>query len=188
MHALNMRSSHCFVSCAADWVMVRLLHLRQEFVFQWDLSLRAPPRRAAGLRYKWLIEEGSGQSPKLWNYSRGNDGTSLAVSQYSIDNQGGNKEPILATNFVHAGKSTLVPIVGPILSQTPGLYLNSENFASDGEDSPIEHVDGLKRPCIHSDAIGVSLTKDSAGAHDGSTSEPNPYISAGLVNPASRSQ
>ncbi|KAK8552715.1 hypothetical protein V6N13_121101 [Hibiscus sabdariffa] len=87
---------------------------------------------------------------------------------------------------------TLVPIVGPILSQIPGLYLNSENFATamncDGEDSPIEHVDGLKRPCIYSDAIGVSLTKDSAGAHDGSTSEPNPYISAGLVNPASQPQ
>ncbi|KAK8664027.1 hypothetical protein V6N13_083831 [Hibiscus sabdariffa] len=72
--------------------------------------------------------------------------SSLAVSQSSTDNQGGNKEPTMATNFARAGKSTLVPIVGPILNQTPGLYLNSENFTiamnRDREDSPIEHVDG----------------------------------------------
>ncbi|MBA0881596.1 hypothetical protein Goshw_015065 [Gossypium schwendimanii] len=41
---------------------------KQDVVFQWDLSLRAPPRKVAVWKSKWMMEDGNGDGTKLGNF------------------------------------------------------------------------------------------------------------------------
>ncbi|KAK8606231.1 hypothetical protein V6N13_102985 [Hibiscus sabdariffa] len=102
---------------------LRALNPSKEFRFEWDASLRAPPRKAAASKSKWLVEEAAGEQ-SVWPpaHCKSGNSVSLAIQSFPIimgGNSGGErgvlKSPTYAINSplidacipVVLGKSTM---------------------------------------------------------------------------------
>ncbi|MBA0630600.1 hypothetical protein Godav_002678 [Gossypium davidsonii] len=69
---------------------IRALHLRQEFEFQLDISLRAQSKRNVAWRSRWLVEDGGDESSNYENPTNMYGGRNLRRSQSIPVDQGAN--------------------------------------------------------------------------------------------------
>ncbi|KAG8481469.1 hypothetical protein CXB51_026220 [Gossypium anomalum] len=60
---------------------IRTLHPRQEYKFQWDISLRVQPIKNAAWRSRWLVEDDAGRISNYGNSTNKLEGRNLGISQ-----------------------------------------------------------------------------------------------------------
>ncbi|MBA0734094.1 hypothetical protein Gogos_018042 [Gossypium gossypioides] len=123
---------------------------KQDVVFQWDLSLHAPPRKVAIWKSKWLVEDGNGDGTKLGNFSniageiRGDSYKSFPMNHGLM---GGMLSNATHNNLV--SDQVVSSAGGPEI----GLHVNTMVETMDEEmgdrkmeDIPINQIEGYKRP------------------------------------------
>ncbi|MBA0870173.1 hypothetical protein Goshw_008746 [Gossypium schwendimanii] len=64
-----------------SFCLIRALHLRQEYEFQWDISLRAQPIKNTAWRSRWLVEDDAGRISNYGNSTNKSERSNLGISQ-----------------------------------------------------------------------------------------------------------
>ncbi|MBA0701092.1 hypothetical protein Goari_022894 [Gossypium aridum] len=123
---------------------------KQDVVFQWDLSLRPPPRKVAVWKSKWMMEDGNGDGTKLGNFL--NMAGGIRGDPYkSFPTNHGLMEGMLS----NATNNNLVSdrVVGSVGEPEIGLHVNTMVETMDEEMSDIKRedihvhqIEGYKRP------------------------------------------
>ncbi|MBA0724775.1 hypothetical protein Golax_021437 [Gossypium laxum] len=64
-----------------SFCLIRALHPRQEYEFQWDISLRAQPIKNTAWRSRWLVEDDAGRISNYGNSTNKSERSNLGISQ-----------------------------------------------------------------------------------------------------------
>ncbi|GMJ01087.1 hypothetical protein HRI_003777900 [Hibiscus trionum] len=166
----------------------RLILAPDKIVFNWDISLRAPPRRAVPNSI-WLRDEPEEINNSLGNTSGNSHESSpinspfqkLMMAHFGGKNYGrGYQLPKLVVNGNNDSAKSKAPerhITIPMMDIQIGL---------ENEDSPIEQSDGNKRQRKVNLQSSVSPSHDSDIELKDSAVSPSPNVSAGLSDQARR--
>ncbi|MBA0812531.1 hypothetical protein Gohar_026496, partial [Gossypium harknessii] len=126
---------------------------KQNVVFHWDLSLRAPPRRAVVWKSKWLMERGTGGGKNLGIFLFNEVGIRLDSHKWYPINQeamgGINSNLLKFRENKFRGYCTMDQSSGKVTG--PNVNVQHVNFDEEmgflkGEDVLVQLVEGFKRP------------------------------------------
>lgn len=150
---------------------LRILQDNQDFVFGWDLSLRAPGRRATVPVSKWLREDGGGGLNKESIMEGGTSGGNHGTGFNSINGRLHKGYYVESAQF-NENQNVNLPHVGPLYF---GSKLNNmgsharpdlvEYDADMAEHSAIKVGDSLKRPRLHGSNSNIE-SGGSEGDHE----------------------
>ncbi|KAL4346489.1 hypothetical protein GQ457_17G012780 [Hibiscus cannabinus] len=154
----------------------------ENIVFNWDISLRAPPRRQVPAS-PWIKHDSSDSARDSRLVNTHNQGYNQGA-QMGIPIKGSRNVMLESSNLLMEGQTFQVynnPIQCPVLNDglpTDGLPTIDVQMGFDSEDSPIEPSDGNKRSRKHYDSNGTSLKESEIDVEK--------IVSAGLIDQARR--
>ncbi|KAG8498081.1 hypothetical protein CXB51_007414 [Gossypium anomalum] len=132
---------------------VRIIQPQSEYVFKWDISLRAQSRKNQSWKSKWLVEDG-GENPSNFGNTRSmGERRQVEIQTSNILIQGingGNSQEDSVSNSVK-DKGKAIVNRGPIKLGAmihSNVEFDEDMVAHEEANSPIKHSGGLKRPRI----------------------------------------